>query len=100
MNKKTLSIISIIAILASCNSKKTIAEKNVPPVQNQIVGVDLRHAEGQKLYEANCAKCHKLFDPSDYSAEAWKPIMVKMQVKAKISDAEAAKIYAYLTALK
>ena len=100
MNNKFFCTIFVIVILASCSSKKTVAEKNVPPMQNQIVGVDLRHAEGLKLYEANCAKCHKLFDPSDYSAEAWKPIMVKMQIKAKISDAETAKIYAYLTALK
>ena len=100
MNNKFFCTIFVIVILASCSTKKTIAEKNVPTVNNQIVGVDVAHADGQKLYEANCAKCHKLFDPSEFSAEEWKPIMVRMQVKAKISDAETAKIYAYLTALK
>jgi hypothetical protein len=48
-------------------------------------------------YENNCAKCHELFKPKDYTAEQWKPILVSMQEKAKITDQEREKIYAYLT---
>ena len=100
MNNKFVCVISIIVILASCTSKKTTVEKNVTPVNNQIVGVEMAPTEGKKLYEASCARCHDLYNPSDFSAEEWKPIMVKMQKKAKISDAEAATIYAYVTTLK
>lgn len=48
-------------------------------------------------YENNCAKCHELFKPKDYTAEQWKPILVSMQKKAKITDQEREKIYTYLT---
>lgn len=54
-------------------------------------------AEGKNLFENNCAKCHKLYDPSDFNAEQWKPIMLSMQKKAKLQDAEREKIYNYLT---
>ena len=100
MNNKVLGVISGMLILASCAPKKTAVEKNIPVVQNKIVGVDTAPTKGQNLYEATCASCHKLYEPSAFSAEEWKPIMVKMQKKAKISDAQAAEIYAYLTTLK
>ena len=48
-------------------------------------------------YENNCAKCHKLYNAKDYTAEQWKPILVSMQKKAKITDQEREKIYTYLT---
>lgn len=54
-------------------------------------------AEGKNLFENNCAKCHKLYSPSDFTAEQWTPIVLSMQKKAKIQDAEREKIYNYLT---
>ena len=54
-------------------------------------------AEGRTLFLNNCAKCHDLYSPKDFNAEQWKPIMLDMQKKAKISDSEREKIYAYLT---
>lgn len=53
-------------------------------------------AEGKELYENNCAKCHKLYDPKDYSDQDWLPILEVMKKKAKISDAQHDKIYAYI----
>lgn len=54
-------------------------------------------AEGKSLYGMNCAKCHKLFEPNTFNAEEWTPIVMRMQKKAKISDEQREKIYAYLT---
>ena len=54
-------------------------------------------AEGKRLYEGSCARCHQLFKPSDYTAEAWKPIVSRMQKKAQLSDEHGLKIYNYLT---
>ena len=53
-------------------------------------------AEGKDLYENNCAKCHKLYNPNDYSDQDWLPILERMKKKAKISDLQHDKIYAYI----
>lgn len=55
-------------------------------------------AEGKDLYENNCAKCHDLFKPTDYSKENWSPILVEMQGKARLSDMQMASISTYIYA--
>lgn len=54
-------------------------------------------AEGKSLYGMNCAKCHELYDANSFTAEEWTPIVLRMQKKARISDEQREKIYAYLT---
>jgi hypothetical protein len=44
----------------------------------------------------NCANCHGLYNPTDFNAEQWRPILLSMQKNANISDEEREKIYAYL----
>jgi mono/diheme cytochrome c family protein len=85
--------IALIGILIySCSPKTT-------PLPTEIKkDTSASLAEGKSLYENNCAKCHKLYNPNDYNAQEWLPILESMQKKAKISDAEHDKIYAYLTA--
>lgn len=53
-------------------------------------------AAGKMSYENNCAKCHKLFSPKDFSKAEWAPILVSMQKKAHLSDAEMAPITNYI----
>ncbi len=53
-------------------------------------------AEGLSLYENNCAKCHTLYDPKKFSAEAWKPILVEMQKNTELNDAQMASISDYI----
>jgi cytochrome c5 len=79
-------------VAVTVNNKVTpIADSNTPSPSRAL-------AEGKNLYENNCAKCHKLFAPTDYTAEQWTPIVLRMQKKAKIQDDEREKIYFYLTA--
>lgn len=65
----------------------------------EIVKVD-KKAEilaGKKIYENNCAKCHYLHKPEDFSRAEWKTILPKMKEKAQLSDADIVKIYKYIT---
>jgi len=41
---------------------------------------------GRKIYFVKCAKCHKFYDPTQYSDVEWKMWMGKMKRKAKLSD--------------
>ncbi|CAM4256260.1 cytochrome c [Flavobacterium terrigena] len=100
-----------LAIAYGCTAKKAVAP--TPEVKEVVVATDAAMvamveplkpvataetlAEGKSLYEMNCAKCHKLFDPNTFNTEEWTPIVLRMQKKAKISDEHREKIYAYLT---
>ena len=96
MNYKLLAVAALAITIYSCASK---ANKTSAPTE-EIVKVELtpEMAEGKMLYENNCAKCHKLFDPKKFSAEDWKPIVMKMQKKAHLDDMQGQKIYNYLIA--
>ena len=39
----------------------------------------------KKLYDNKCAKCHRMYEPRDYSDEEWQLWMVKMSKKAKLN---------------
>ncbi|WP_396211274.1 c-type cytochrome [Flavobacterium sp.] len=94
MKSKT-SIISAMALLIFACSPKTSPTTSTSQIAKIELTPDLIAAK--MSYENNCAKCHELFKPKDYTAEQWKPILVSMQEKAKITDQEREKIYAYLT---
>lgn len=53
-------------------------------------------AKGKALYELKCAKCHKLYDPSQYREEEWDLWMGKMRKKAHLSDEAFLLINGYL----
>ncbi len=74
--------------------KEEVKKEEVKPAV-EVLTAEL--AEGKYLYENNCAKCHKLFDRHEYTAQQWMPITLSMQKKAKIQDIEREKIYNYLT---
>ena len=107
MKYKLLTLAVLATIIYSCASKssvpttevKTEVKKAEPSVSTVKVATVMTPelAEGQGLYENNCAKCHKLYDAKDFSAEEWKPIVVRMQKKAHLNDLQGQRIYNYLT---
>jgi hypothetical protein len=51
---------------------------------------------GRKIYYAKCAKCHKFYDPKQYSDEEWNMWMEKMKKKAKLSDEQERMLLTYI----
>jgi cytochrome c5 len=97
MNKiKLLAAVILATVLYSCATKKAV-ETPAPATTSVMASLSPEMQEGKTLYENNCAKCHKLFSPSERTKEEWGPIIAKMQQKAKIDDIQTAKIYNYLT---
>lgn len=45
-----------------------------------------RLSEGKKIYIQRCTKCHSMKDPANYTVQQWELILVKMFVKARLSD--------------
>ncbi|RZJ35498.1 MAG: cytochrome c [Flavobacterium sp.] len=90
MKSKIVAIAFVLSALA-CSTKKPVADKKeeAPAVSTEI-------AEGKSMFENNCARCHKLFSPTAFTREQWEPILVKMQRKAKLDDAQMAQIRTYI----
>jgi len=92
MKIKLLAIAAVFGVVSACSPNKAITK------ESNTIAVKMNKDEaGKMLYENNCAKCHDLYSPKDFNAEQWKPIILSMQKKAKISDEEREIIYAYLT---
>lgn len=91
MKTKTIILSGFAAIIFGCAPKVTT------PVAEATKGLTPELAQGKMLFVNNCAKCHNLKNPNNYTPEEWKPILMRMQKKAKISDAEREKIYNYVT---
>lgn len=103
MKYKILALTILAAIIYSCASKSSVptteVKKTEPTASTTptatVMTADL--AEGKSLYENNCAKCHRLYDAKEFSAEEWKPIVARMQKKAHLEDLQGQKIYNYVT---
>lgn len=93
MKIRIIAIVLLGTLIYSCSPK--VIQTEAPKVDEVPLTPEL--AEGKVIFESKCAKCHDLYSPKDFNAEQWKPIMLSMQKKAKISDEEREKIYAYLT---
>ncbi len=52
--------------------------------------------EGNRIYSTSCKKCHELYNPSSRTAQEWKPILVVMTDKAKLSEAEKLSVSNYI----
>ena len=93
------------AFLFGCATKKVIAPVIEPaPIadvaesvsENLIITAETL-VEGKNLYTTNCADCHSLYEKESFTAEQWKPIVIRMQKNTKLTDLQREKIYAYLT---
>lgn len=54
----------------------------------------------QKIYAAKCAKCHRFYEPKNYSESNWRTWMDKMNKKSKLKAEQAALLSRYLDAYR
>lgn len=93
---KFLVIAIVIIVIASCSSKKTVADTIILKEKTKEILLTPELMEGKSLYENNCARCHKLYEAKEYSQENWKPILMRMQKKAHLEDVQIASISNYI----
>lgn len=96
--KSRILIVVVALALFSCATKTPATPAAVTeniPVKTAALSAEL--AEGQNLYDNNCGKCHKLYEPKKYTQEEWKPILVRMQKKAHLDDTQIASVSNYIT---
>ncbi len=52
---------------------------------------------GRAVFVTECAACHRLFLPAEYSPEQWRGIVKRMSARASLSGDQAADLYLYLS---
>lgn len=104
MKLKIIVIAFVALLIYSCAAKSsvTIVEtkkeelSKEPVVETKYVVMTEALAEGKTLFENNCAKCHSLYNPKDFSSEQWQPILIRMQKEAGLDDAQMGSISNYI----
>ena len=98
MKAKILTLAAITLLAVSCSTKKTAPAPATPTVIETAKAVELTPelAAGKSMYENNCAKCHKLYEPKKFTQDEWAPILVRMQKKAHLDDTQMASIKSYI----
>ena len=93
INRITISTYFLFLLLttACTSSKNTDNKKEASPelilARERVPGITIeRLKKGNRLYIRNCSACHALHNPSQFTAQQWQPILIKMLVKAKIKD--------------
>lgn len=98
--KKIILPALVIFILVSCKSKKVVTENVTEIETTSTVSSEISMAEmiaqGESIFQNKCGNCHALPKVKDHSAENWKPIMIRMQKEAEISDKEREYVYNYV----
>lgn len=62
----------------------------------ELSALELKAA--RKIYVGKCAKCHKLYDPNQYTPEKWDAWMAKMNRKARLSPDQIDLLARYIAA--
>ncbi len=99
MKKFSLLIILSGTVLFSCTSKKVATtEKSSAEVVAEIKKNynEQQLEEGHTLWQNNCNKCHKLYEPSEYTVSRWENILPRMLKRAKLDDEQSGKVRAYV----
>ena len=101
MKSSVLIGLVVVSVVFACAPKKVVVTEEIP-VFKEIAAEKFEItaeviAEGKNLYTTSCADCHSLYEKESFTAEQWKPIVLRMQKNTKLSDLQREKIYAYLT---
>jgi|LakMenEpi03Aug12_release.lakeMendotaPanAssembly.Ray.scaffolds.fasta_scaffold2756663_1 hypothetical protein len=101
MKSSVLIGLVVLSLVYGCAPKKVVVTEEIPVVKEIAaekfeITVEVI-AEGKNLYTTSCADCHSLYEKESFTAEQWKPIVLRMQKNTKLTDLQREKIYAYLT---
>lgn len=55
---------------------------------------------GRKLYVTKCGRCHKLYDPNNYSDADWREWMDKMSKKSRLKPDQKELLSRYIDSIR
>lgn len=96
MKKLIGSALLAAFFITSCTPKSTAVA--TAPVAATSTAEQL--AQGKTIFENSCKKCHKLYNPDDFTSVEWVGIMNAMAPKAKLSEEQHQWVYDYIVSAK
>lgn len=104
--RRLAAFLLVIAAGLAAGAAGCAASRQALPTAEEIVasgaapaGADAEALRrGRATYITECAGCHRLYMPSEYTPSAWRPIARRMGERASLGEAEIADLLAYLTA--
>jgi hypothetical protein len=94
-----------IAVVAGGLSGCAAGKASIPAADELVVAGGLSGEtevaalrRGRALLVTDCATCHRLFLPSEYSPEQWGGIVKRMSLRASLSAEQSADLERYLKA--
>jgi cytochrome c5 len=79
--------------LVACTSSKTANanKEDINPelalAKEKVTGMTMDQLkQGSRMYIRKCSGCHALHKPSQFTAQQWHPILMKMFERSKVKD--------------
>jgi hypothetical protein len=69
-----------------------------PALGQELSAGDL--AKARKIYVVKCAKCHRFYEPNDYSEADWQRWITSMSEKSKLKPAQSELLGRFLDAYR
>ena len=106
-----VSFVGALAVLAGFSGCATPSSANehargpsaLPPQDNPAIAAGLHPGEAlraRQLYLLKCARCHRFYDPAQYSDLEWETWMKKMSRKARLKPEQDELLSKYLQAFR
>lgn len=92
---------SLAAGLSGCAAtplRLPTAEELAPAVAVPQTGDVEALRRGRAAYVTECAACHRLYNPADYTPAQWREIVARMARRASLPGVQAADLLLYLSA--
>lgn len=97
---KSFGVVVLILLIVSCATQvaNTVAHLEPVPEKSEVLSSfsEEQLAQGELLFEQNCAECHKLKDPASRDPEQWNNVLKRMLPKTKLTYDESRLVRAYL----
>jgi mono/diheme cytochrome c family protein len=90
---------AILILMAAISCKKSSTASLYTPTSIDATATATLEElqQGRTLYINNCARCHDLYSPDDYSASQWRSIMSSMAPKTRMTSSETTLVTKYVT---
>jgi mono/diheme cytochrome c family protein len=93
-----IAVIFVLFAVYSCQKDNVTIDAYVPVAADATANASLEELQqGRKLFINNCADCHGLPSPDDYTATDWSSILNHMIPRTGMSQVQGTLVYKYVT---